>query len=359
MTSKPNLPTALLSEFPWQDEKNTIWLSSSLTLLRNLNRFKFLTKLKQHEMEAIDQKVMSSLKTVSAFEGGLSFSAPFLSSLEREWIYEHFFTHDSFQNITPGQSFYIDSKGIILATINFENHLGIQVVENSSDLSVCWSRLTKIESDLSKTLEFAHSPRFGYLTADPAQSGTALLGYIYLHLPALNQTKQLLEIVQKQLGEDVVAFGLEGSLEDLVGDLVILRNSYTLGVTEESILHSLQSAAFKLMLAEKAIRAHFKEEETTTIKDAISRAFGLLMHSYQLQTKEALNGLSLLKLALDLGWVQGTSHLLMNQLFFKCRRAHLSHLFENLSLEEIPRKRAEFIHASLKKLRLDDFSLNA
>jgi protein arginine kinase len=85
----------------------------------------------------------------------------------------------------------------------------------------------------------------------------------------------------------------------------------------------------------------------------VSRAYGILVHSYQIDAIEALNALSLLKLGIDMGWVSGIDNKSVNVLFFNCRRAHLlcKHQ-ESIAKEEIAHKRSEYIHKSLKNVQL-------
>jgi protein arginine kinase len=109
--------------------------------------------------------------------------------------------------------------------------------------------------------------------------------------------------------------------------------------------------AMKLMAVEKTLRSHLQTESNDEIKDQVCRAFGLLLHSYQLQTKEALGALSLMKLALNLNWIEGITDAKLSTLFFQCRRAHLLHLLNEQQMtdsSEIARKRAEFIHKNMQ-----------
>jgi protein arginine kinase len=345
--------SALLQHTPWEEDKNPIWLASSFILLRNFNKYKFPSKLSEAGAKTLLNSLRSTLEKTSELKNPLFFPAEELSLLDKELLFEHFFCMESFQEAAAGQGFIIDDSYRILALLNLKNHLQLYLLDPNNDLTSAWCRLNKIETEISKSLEYAFSPKFGYLTSDPTQCGTALVALQYLHLPALIHTKKLSE-TSKQLDEDVAAMGLEGSLEDPVGDVVILRNHYTLGLTEETILHELQSNAMKLMASEKALRTHLKEENNGTIKDLISRALGLLMHSYQLQTKEALGALSLIKLGIDLGWITGASDTQINQIFFQCRRAHLAHSLKETTADtqEIARKRAEFIHKELQKMEL-------
>ncbi len=218
-----------------------------------------------------------------------------------------------------------------------------------------WNSLNEIDTAISSSVEFSFSPKFGYLTSDPGFCGTGLSVQAFLHLPALIHTQQLGETLAKLKEEEVTVSGMGGNLEELVGDIVVIRNSFTLGMTEEAILQSIHSMSMKLMAVEKTLRTHLQTESNAEIKDQVSRSFGLLLHSYQLQTKEALGALSLMKLGLHLDWIEGITDAKLNTLFFQCRRAHLLHSLNELSLtdsQEIARKRAEFLHKNMQGVLL-------
>ena len=235
-----------------------------------------------------------------------------------------------------------------------QDHLQIHCIDGQGLWSETYKRLYEIENSLNQ-LDFSYLSRFGYLTADPGQSGTALTIRIFLHLPALLYTKQLEEIAVKQQEEAIAMTSLDGRTDAFIGDLVVLYNRYTLGLSEEHIAQSLHTQAMKWMAAEKTFRSHLMHTADTELKDSISRSLGLLLHSYQLQTRESLDGLSLIKLGLDLGWVEGIDHRTINRCLFQCRRAHLAHLFQDkiIDIEELPRKRAEFLHEKLKQTQLN------
>jgi len=207
---------------------------------------------------------------------------------------------------------------------------------------------------MSRSVEFAFSPRFGYLSSDQFLCGTGLTVLIYLHLPALIHTGQLQETLVKQKDEAVIATGMQGTLDEIVGDIIVLRNHFTLGLSEENILQSLHSMTMKLMALEKTLRSHLQQGKNVELKDHVSRAYGLLLHSYQLQTKEALDALSMIKLGLDLGWIEGITDQKLNEIFFHCRRAHLLHSLPEILVDpaEISRKRTEYLYKQMQGIQL-------
>lgn len=350
MKEKVELPQNLVDHLPWTSDANPIWPASSFVLQRNMAKRHFPSKLSEAGFGQTLELLKSALLSSSELAHPTAILAEEIHPTDKEFLFEHFLCMDSFQHTLSGQAFIVDETSKFLSLINIQDHLHLQIIDCKADWQASWNRLTKLENDIGNKIEYAYSPRFGYLTSDPAACGTGLIVSLYLHVPALIHTGQLQEALLKQKEEDVLALGFQGSIDELVGDFIILRNRYTLGLSEENIFHALHATAMKLMLTEKTIRTHLQQENNTDIKDKISRAYGLLIHSYQLQTKEALNALSMMKLGVDLGWISGINDHQINEIFFKCRRAHLCHQFKDKAIDQqdIGRKRADFVKQALK-----------
>jgi protein arginine kinase len=357
---KAKLPSSILEHTPWENEVNPIWLATSFSLNRNLTKFHFPPKLNERFFPQTIEAVKEPFLRSSLLNTPVLLNSEDLNLLDKDFLFEHFLCRESFQNTLPGQGFVIDQSGCFFAEINLQDHLNLQMIDTQGSWEKAWNTLSEIETAIGSSVEFAFSPKFGYLTSEPTLCGTGLCVRAFLHLPALIHTQQLQESLLKQKEEDIIASGMNGSTEEWVGDLVVISNKYTLGVSEEMILRSIHSMAMKLMALEKSLRSHLHNENNSLIKDLISRSFGLLLHSYQLQTKEALNALSLLKLGLHLDWVEGINDIKLNSLFFQCRRAHLLHQLKETQLvdpQEIARKRAEFLHKNMQGVSLK-FEIN-
>lgn len=346
-----NLPNALLEHPLWETEINPIWLSTSFLLHRNLAKYNFPPKMAEPQFEQTLSLMKEQLLKSPLLQKPLWLSAKETPAIEKEFLYEHFLALNGFQNTLAGQGFIVDESAHFLAELNIQNHLQIQLIDCQGSWEKAWNQLNAIETALGSSVDFAFSPKFGYLTAEPYLCGTGLNVQAYLHLPALIYTDQLQETLLKQKEEGVSATSLSGNLNEFIGDIVVVSNSFTLGINEETIIQSVHSMAMKLMAIEKTIRSHIQQENPAAIKDHVSRAFGLLLHSYQLQIKEALSAISLMKLGLHLGWIEGITDTKLNSLFFQCRKAHLLHALGDLQLsdpQEIARKRAEFLHKNMQ-----------
>ncbi|MBS0620698.1 MAG: protein arginine kinase [Verrucomicrobia bacterium] len=336
---------------PWEGDVNPIWLSTSLSLRRNLAKYHFPIKMEKVEL----QQTWSILQEHLEKTPGILLKAEEVSALDKEFLFEHFLCGEGFQNTLSGQGFAIDPSRPLFIQINTQDHLHLQLIDSQGSWENAWNTLSQLEMELGQAIDFAFNPKFGYLTSDPALCGTGLVVRAFLHLPALIHMEQLSEALLKQKEEGFFAAGMSGSLEELTGDIVILSNSYTLGVSEEQILRGIHALAMKLMALEKTLRSHLQTESSALFKDHVSRSLGLLLHSFQLQTKEALDALSFLKLGLHLGWVTGISEAALNALFFQLRRAHLLHSLGEEELadpQEIAQRRAALLHQKMQGVAL-------
>jgi protein arginine kinase len=345
------LPKSLLEHPPWETENNPIWLATSFLLHRNLAKYHFPQKMNEHQCAQTLSILKERLLQSPQLKNPLFLNPEEMGFLDREFLFEHFLSGENFQNAPGGEGFVIDDSGSFLARINIQNHLQIQLTDCQGKWEEAWNTLSQIETGIGTTAEFAFSSKFGYLTAEPFLCGTGLNVQTWLHLPAMVHMEQLEETLLKQKEEGIQVTGMGGLLSEITGDLVVISNTCTLGISEESIIQSVHSMAMKLMAMEKTLRSHLLTENNTRIKDQVSRSFGLLLHSWQLQTAEALGALSLLKLGLHLDWVRGITERQLNALFFQCRKSHLLHMLGELHLtepQEIAHKRAEFLHKNMQ-----------
>ena len=354
MTEKSNLPNALLQCVPWEKNPNPIWPASSFFLYRNLDRYRFAGQLDETESLRVLDILKKPLLQLSKLKNPLYFSAESLTAQEKDFLCEHFLSQDGWQNAVKGQAFILDESCHFLAVLNFRDHLLLQWVDCKNEWEKAWNALNQIELAIGEHLDYAFSSQFGYLTSNARLCGTGLLVVCYLHLPSLISSGQLQELLSSHKEDSVEATGMQGDLQELVGDFLILKNRYTLGLTEESILRDLHMTATKLVLSEQTQRLQYKKTSPPDLKDRISRAYGLLMHSYQLETKEALSAISQIKLGIDLGWVQGMTDDEINEIFFRCRRAHLLQTQEKISLDkkELAHTRAEYLNQKLRQTTL-------
>lgn len=339
---------------PWSEDPNPIWLASTVSLQRNIEKFNFPGRLNTNKKQQIMGLVSQKMLSMEGLINPVLIKAEEIGPIEKEFLVEHFLSTHSYKEASKGDGFIIDDSGEFLATLNMRDHIQFQLIDCTGELEATWSRLVKIESSLGKSLNYTFLPKFGFLTADPTQCGTGLLTTVYLQLSALIHSGKIEGILNKYIDESLTISGIQGSPTEIIGDILMIRNNYTFGVTEESIISLLRGITTKLVVEEKTIRNRIKKEGNNELKDKISRAYGILIHSYQIEAVEALNALSLIKLGIEMDWITGIDNKQINEIFFNCRRGHLLCLCnqDKIDYAELGHKRAEMIHTTLKKVKL-------
>jgi protein arginine kinase len=338
---------------PWEKHSHNVWLATSLSLSRNLQKYKFPSKLDKAREQQIISLIFESLSNCAELSKPELFRSEDIGPLQKEFLLEHFLIPNGFYQAHAGEGFVIDESAEFLAVLNLHDHIQLNLLDTQQEIEKSWNKLVKIEGHMGKTLDFAFHPRFGFLTADPRRSGTALTLALYLHIPAVIHTGELAELLEREKEEEVEAVGLQGKTSEMIGDILVARNTCTTGLTEEYILTTMRMWATRAVVAEISIRKKLMENNNEQIKNKVTRALGLLTHSYQLEVIEALNALSLVKLGIEIGWIMAPATLNMNQVLFNCRRAHLINLLEEkVDIPDLPRKRAEYLHDIASQLTL-------
>lgn len=353
MKDNSKLSDRLSAKNPWSDNGNAIWLTSALSLSRNLEKFKFPATLAADGRKQIVALISRELQQSPFLQSPSVLRAEECSPVDKEFLFEHFLATQSFYQAHSGEAFAVDDSGEFIAIINLPDHLNIVLSDTKGELESALARLIKIDVDLGQRLSFAFSMRFGFLTANPAHCGTGLILQVFLQLPALIHRNLVTQAIAKHKTEGITVTGLHGSPQEHIGDLLVVSNSYCLGITEDQIISSVRLFAMHMIAEEKRARGQIKQQNDVEIKDKISRAFGLLTYSYQIEAAEALNALSLLKMGVDLGWVENITVEKLNELFFNSRRAHLLATGPaSLRSDELAHRRAEFLHEALQKASL-------
>lgn len=338
---------------PWLSSNHPVWLASTLLLKRNVKSYLFPGHEEKNKLDSLFLQIAESFNESTILSSPVLVRPKDVDFTTKEYLLEHYVSPEEYYQLHENQGFFFDKEGQFLGVIHDKDHLQLRYMEMTQDLERAWGKLLKIEGELGKKMEFAYSSRFGFLTADPSQSGTALSVSLFMHIPAIVHSGEFSELIDRHEEEEVEVSGLQGNIRELIGDLLIVKNRCSTGLSEESLLTAMRLWATKCFVLEMNLRKKIKESHDSGMKNKITRALGVLTHSYQLELPEAYNALSLVKLGKDLGWIQSPSSLNLTSLLFSCRRAHLMrHLNTPIPSEELPKKRAEYLANVAKDLQL-------
>jgi protein arginine kinase len=149
-----------------------IVISSRIRLARNIAGHKFLSRCAVDEKSAILKKLRDTLMSLELGDKISYLSVDKTPLLGRHFLVErHLISrHHAFGKGPRGA--VIAEREFFTAMINEEDHLRIQVLKGGCQLSQCAEQINRIDDMIEQKVDYAFSPRFGYLTACPTRQGT-------------------------------------------------------------------------------------------------------------------------------------------------------------------------------------------
>ncbi len=267
-----------------------------------------------------------------------------VGELEKRVLVEKHLISPNLANEARHGAVIVSDNEAISVMINEEDHLRIQVLYPGFQLKQAWELADQMDDVLETSVSYAYDEKLGYLTSCPTNVGTGIRASVMMHLPALVITQQINRILQAITQVGLAVRGLYGEGSEATGNLFQISNQITLGQTEEEIIDNLHSVARQIIEHEKAARMKLMSESRTKITDRIRRSYGILSFAEVMDSKEAAQRLSDVRLGIDLGIVEHVPSRVMNELLIMTQPGYLQkHYGKGLSPEERDLYRAKLI----------------
>ena len=247
-----------------------------------------------------------------------------LGDVERALLVEKRLISPGFRNKLDGAIIHNRQESVSIM-VNEEDHMRIQVLLYGLRLDEALSIANKVDDGIGERIDYAFNDRLGYLTSCPTNTGTGLRASVMLHLPMLTRMHGM-ESMIKALGNlGMTVRGLYGEGSRATGELYQLSNQVTLGRTEQEVLDALKSAARQIIQVEQHARGQAKQKSRLDLEDRLMRSYGTLSYAVKISTAEAMQLLSDVRLAADIGLIEGLSAAKLNQIMQLIQPAALMH----------------------------------
>ena len=299
-----------------------IVLSTRVRLARNLSGQPFPGWADVSQRATVRRDTVSALGALDGFGDGWSLPVEELSALERQVLVErHLISRELTE--APESQVVISGEQRFAVMINEEDHLRIQAVRNGFHLTPTWDEVRALDEELEDHLDIAFAEDLGFLTACPTNVGTGLRASAMLHLPGLVLQEHMERVVRmvNQLG--MAVRGLYGEGSEATGSFFQISNQQTLGESEEAIIKRLVNVLHAIIEQERNARLVIIESKAAKLFDKIGRAYGILQNGHLLSSGEAMNLLSLMRLAVDLGLLPAEYRLHVDALFMESQPGHI------------------------------------
>lgn len=233
--------------------------------------------------------------------------------------------------------------------VNEEDHLRIQVIRSGLALGECWRVIDQVDDRIEAGIDFAFSPRFGYLTACPTNVGTGLRMSVMLHLPALKLTGDIEKVKRAASDMGLAVRGFYGEGSESAGDFYQISNQTTLGKPESRIVGELEQEIIPQVVEyERIARKTLLTKRRLSVEDQIFRALGTLLSARLLATEEAMQLLSHVRLGVMLGLIKDADHRVVNHLMLLVQPAHL----QKVAGKELDQEQRRSARAALVRQKL-------
>lgn len=337
----PSFSQTILAFTPWTNPSRPSYPLNRYVLRRNFAGFAFSERLSSKDANLISEKLVSALYT--AFPGGFFFSSSELTDKHFHLLFEHLFlANREVLNSNGGIFFDLASKTI--AIIHLEDHLTLFFHDTELQGEKIVEQIARVEEKIGESIPFAYHDKFGYITSSALTLGTGLTKEGIIHAPAINYLQDDVKI-----GDNVLIHGLHTE-KDVLHNLVICSNKYTLGMSEKNIAKYVDDTSHSIFDAEMMAKQKLRKTPSKELSNSILKDYGQILFCKSLQFHEALALASSLDLGSSLGILESASKTLYFDVFFSCRRAHLEALYEEDSLP-IEEKRALLCKEKIKDIK--------
>jgi len=328
---------------------SNIVISTRVRLARNINNIPFTTCAKDSDLDKVILEVKEAVKNSSYLTNAIMIELDKVNDLVKQFLVERHLISRELAESKKGVVF-IGDKEMVTIMVNEEDHLRIQTFSSGLESGTTWGIIDKIDDELSKSINYAYSLNWGYLTACPTNVGTGMRISVMIHLPALNITKQIRKILHAISQIGLAIRGLYGEGTEALGNFFQISNQVTLGRTEQEIIDNTEKITNQIIEHEEKARQVLMKENKIQLEDQIMRAYATLTHARVITSKEALELLSLVRLGVGIGLLKEISLKDINELLVISQPAHIQLLAgEVLTAPARDVKRALIIQKKLKR----------
>ena len=300
-----------------------IVLSTRVRLARNLAGEAFPGWADDVQRGAVLDRCLDRLGPLPVFKEGLFLRISDLTVSETQVLVERRLVSRELTEAPEGSGVLISPSQHLAIMVNEEDHLRIQCLRSGFNFLKAWEEVDALDTDIEDCLDYAFSDDYGYLTACPTNVGTGLRASAMLHLPGLVMRQHMEKVVRmvNQLGLAVRGSLGEGS--EATGSFFQISNQQTLGESESQIIKRLINILHAIIEQENNARGVLLEKEPSLLMDKIGRAYGTLCHVHLLSSQEAVNLLSLMRLAVDLGMLPPELRASVDRLTIEVQPGHV------------------------------------
>lgn len=274
-----------------------IAVSTQVRFMRNLVDLPFPSRMDTARARELLNRVGSVLET----NGFTRIDMADISRMIAQSLIEKHYVGPSFVRQSLPHALFLNEPCNLSVMVGDEDHIRIQCMLSGLSLRDAYAGADKIESLLDSHLNIAFDPKWGYLTGNPADLGTAMRISVTLCLPMLSLSHRM-DAISASLGQ--MGFLMRRVYHQELAQfssLVQISNRITLGMTEENLLTRMEATVKQVIAQERNMRDSAMHSDPHPLTDRVFRAEGILRHAHTLTATELTDLLTQLRMGAALG----------------------------------------------------------
>lgn len=320
-------------------------ISTRIRLARNLADKPFPGKMSVENANEIISKTKKALEGDSLSFINVSAAEPLYNTILLE---DHLVSSELISSRTPCGVFVGENLSIM---VNEEDHLRIQCIHSGYALEKTYQEISALDLELEKSLSYAFSEKYGYLTKCPTNAGTGMRASVMLHLPALTISENINTIINAVSKLGVTVRGMYGENSSANAFIYQVSNQLTLGISEEETLKKLADVVDMIIEKERHICKTLYDNGPVAFSDKVFRAFGTLSNAYIMSTQEFMSLIPYVKMGVCAGLFETLTASELNKLIITMQPAHVTKLLGEDNIRRRDEKRAALLRDFFKEKR--------
>ncbi len=306
-------------------ENFEVVLGSEALYVRNVVGKNFPSRLDDMELKNLRHHLITSLKD-PLYDFKL-WETDVLRNEDLGFLIERFSAPHEIQRYNKGSALFLSEDESRWVCLNIIDHLRFRVAKGGSDIEACYRNARLMEERFEKSLPFAYSERFGFLTSRPTECGTALVLRFYVHIPGVIFSNGFFKLRDKLSKAGTVLQPLQDESMSTEGHVFIVHTAHSLGVDEEEVLAAAQDMLDEIVEMEYEARAELVSKARFQIEDKIMRGIGVLTHAKMIAKKEGYALANALRLGAAEKIIGDTIDIMSaTELYFVGQSIHLARL---------------------------------
>lgn len=324
-------------------------LSCRVRLARNVAGFPFVNRTSDTQSQEILNITRPVLLQQDIGDGMIWVDLNKATPRDRRLLFERQLISKNLAEGENRRAVAVSGDESLSIMINEEDHLRMQVIAPGFQLHKIFERINAVDDAIESRLDYAFTPRWGYMTACPTNVGTGIRFSVMMHLPAMKLTNEIERVRRAARDLHLAVRGYHGEGSESAGDFYQISNQITLGRSEEEILEEFQTLIVPRMIEyERQSRTALLEKNSTLLDDRAFRALGVLRAARLLGTEEAMKLLSRVRLGAHMGRLTDVNVATVNELFLLVQPAHLKlHAGGELNPDQLREARANLVRRRL------------